>query len=226
MDEFRDNGLWVANDDYGVQKIKLTQEQYDAAIRELNKKGNNGKRFALNELHIIVMKKFLYLFLICICLQSCMDFSQKIEKVMSGSNIQIDSTTYEIDLQDALGVKISEIFLFPELTSNEEITEIIGISLPHKSLTWSWNNKYHIICIYDKQVTYDDLFESKNVCFEGNDTIWRFSKEFQDLYIQVFPGLRAPTFAKYQVFSNPNLLVTKELYDETNNTYWYKLCQK
>ena len=201
LDEFRDNGLWVANDDYGVQKIKLTQEQYDAAIRELNKKGNNGKRFALNELHIIVMKKFLYLFLICICLQSCMDFSQKIEKVMSGSNIQIDSTTYEIDLQD-------------------------GISLPHKSLTWSWNNKYHIICIYDKQVTYDDLFESKNVCFEGNDTVWRFSKEFQDLYIQVFPGLRAPTFAKYQVFSNPNLLVTKELYDETNNTYWYKLCQK
>ncbi len=98
LDEFRDNGLWVANDDYGVQKIKLTQEQYDAAIRELNKKGNNGKRFALNELHIIVMKKFLYLFLICICLQSCMDFSQKIEKVMSGSNIQIDSTTYEIDL--------------------------------------------------------------------------------------------------------------------------------
>ena len=35
-------------------------------------------------------------------MQSCMDFSQKIEKVMSGSNIQIDSTTYEIDLQDEL----------------------------------------------------------------------------------------------------------------------------
>lgn len=156
-------------------------------------------------------------------MQSCMDFSRKIEKAVSFSNVDIESTTYEIDLQDVLGVKISEIFLFPELTSNEEITEIIGISLPHKSLTWSWNNKYHIICIYDKQVTYDDLFESKNVCFEGNDTIWRFSKEFQDLYIQVFPGLRAPTFAKYKVFSNPNFLVTKQLSDEKKHTYIYTL---
>ena len=169
------------------------------------------------------MRKFIFLCIIILCMQSCMDFSQKIEKVMSGSNIQIDSTTYEIDLQDALGVKISEIFLFPELTSNEEITEITGICFPHKSLTWSWNTKYHIICIYDKQVTYDDLFDSKNVYFEGNDTVWNFSKEFQESYVHVFPRLRAPTSAKYKVFSNPNFLVTKQLSDEKKHTYIYTL---
>ncbi len=42
LDEFRDNGLWVANDDYGVQKIKLTQEQYDNAIQVLEQLDNNG----------------------------------------------------------------------------------------------------------------------------------------------------------------------------------------
>ena len=46
LNEFRDNGLWVgvqqADGLYKVQKKRITQEQYDAALKELNKKGNNG----------------------------------------------------------------------------------------------------------------------------------------------------------------------------------------
>jgi len=39
--------LWTAKgnekDGYTIQKTKLTDEQYNAVIKDINKKGNNGK---------------------------------------------------------------------------------------------------------------------------------------------------------------------------------------
>ena len=47
LKEFRKNGLWVgtkqADGTYSIQKKRITQEQYDSALKELNKKGENGK---------------------------------------------------------------------------------------------------------------------------------------------------------------------------------------
>ena len=44
--EFYENGLWTAslNKDGSatIEKTKITREQYNAAIIEINKKGNNG----------------------------------------------------------------------------------------------------------------------------------------------------------------------------------------
>jgi hypothetical protein len=46
MDEYKDNGLWTvsgnAKQGYSIQKSKISQEQYNAAIQEINKKGENG----------------------------------------------------------------------------------------------------------------------------------------------------------------------------------------
>ena len=44
--EFYTNGLWTAKKDkdgYHIEKSKITKEQYDNIIQELNKKGENGK---------------------------------------------------------------------------------------------------------------------------------------------------------------------------------------
>ena len=47
LKEFRKNGLWVGikqtDGSFSIQKKRITQEQYNAALKELNKKGNNGK---------------------------------------------------------------------------------------------------------------------------------------------------------------------------------------
>ena len=44
--EFHENGLWTASKDkngnISIQKTKITKEQYNAAIKEINKKGDNG----------------------------------------------------------------------------------------------------------------------------------------------------------------------------------------
>jgi hypothetical protein len=46
MQEYKDNGLWTASKNkdgsISIQKNKITQEQYKAAIQEINKKGENG----------------------------------------------------------------------------------------------------------------------------------------------------------------------------------------
>ena len=46
LKEFRKNGLWVGikqpDGSYSIQRKRITQEQYEAALKELNKKGNNG----------------------------------------------------------------------------------------------------------------------------------------------------------------------------------------
>lgn len=46
MNEYYQNGLWTAkhNDDgsYTIAKTRITTEQYNAAINEINKKGENG----------------------------------------------------------------------------------------------------------------------------------------------------------------------------------------
>ena len=44
--EFFAKGLWTVSgnetDGYSIQKTKITREQYNSAVREINKKGNNG----------------------------------------------------------------------------------------------------------------------------------------------------------------------------------------
>ena len=88
------------------------------------------------------MKKILIFFIICIGLQSCTDFSAKVENFVSERYGNADSSSvYEIDLQDILGEKINEVYIFGEITSNEEISEIIGIELPHRKMTMSWETK-------------------------------------------------------------------------------------
>ena len=51
LNEFRKNGLWVGikqtDGSYSIQKKRITQEQYEAALKELNKKGNNGKNICV-----------------------------------------------------------------------------------------------------------------------------------------------------------------------------------
>jgi len=46
LTEFHENGLWTANRNkdgsVSIQKTKITKAQYDAAIEEINKKGENG----------------------------------------------------------------------------------------------------------------------------------------------------------------------------------------
>ncbi len=46
MEEYHDNGLWTAKpNEYGgytIEKNKLTDEQYNAAIKEIDRKGENG----------------------------------------------------------------------------------------------------------------------------------------------------------------------------------------
>lgn len=46
MKEYYQSGLWTAehNDDgsYTVVKTRISTEQYNAAIKEINKKGENG----------------------------------------------------------------------------------------------------------------------------------------------------------------------------------------
>lgn len=39
LEEFRNDGLFMPN---SSKKIKLTQEEYDVALKEINKKGNDG----------------------------------------------------------------------------------------------------------------------------------------------------------------------------------------
>ena len=51
LNEFRKNGLWVGikqtDGSYSIQKKRITQEQYEAALKELNRKGNNGKNICV-----------------------------------------------------------------------------------------------------------------------------------------------------------------------------------
>ena len=46
MEEFLKNGLWTVeniNGEYRIQKTRITQEEYESAIKEINKKNENGK---------------------------------------------------------------------------------------------------------------------------------------------------------------------------------------
>ncbi|MDR0971051.1 MAG: RHS repeat-associated core domain-containing protein, partial [Bacteroidales bacterium] len=47
IDEFYKNGLWTVRDNgnnvFSIEKTKISKEQRDAAIKEIDKKGNNGK---------------------------------------------------------------------------------------------------------------------------------------------------------------------------------------
>ena len=177
------------------------------------------------------MKKFLILFLICAGLPGCMDFPAKVGHYVSKKYGDADSTSiYEIDLQDVLGVKISDVYVFGEVTSNEEISEIIGIELPHREMTWSWETKYRIICVYDKQVTYEELYEMKNVHFDGNDTIGHLSQECQDRFSQFHPGMTAATKCDYQVFHSPKMKVKRKILSKRKretcwpvSKYWFEL---
>lgn len=171
----------------------------------------------------IAMKKFLILFLICAGLPGCMNFPTKVGHYVSKKYGDADSTSvYEIDLQDVLGVKISDVYVFGEVTSNEEISEIIGIELPHRRMTWSWETKYRIICVYDKQVTYEELYTRSNVFINGNDTIWHFSPQCIDRYSQFHPGMTAATWCKYKVFHSPKMKIKREPFDKDERyEYWY-----
>ena len=162
---------------------------------------------------------------------SCADFPSKVENYVLMHYGNGDSTViYKIDMKDVLGVDISDVYVFHELTSSEEIAEIIGIKLPHKEITWSWDTKYRIVCIQDKKITYDELYEMKNIRFVGNDTTWHLSKECQDLYSQYYPGMTAPTLCKYQVFHSSQMNIKrkvlskreKEAYQSISK-YWYEL---
>ncbi|MBR3564956.1 MAG: hypothetical protein IKN91_01315 [Paludibacteraceae bacterium] len=46
LQDFKDNGFWIAdpqpNGKILIKRTCISQQQYDAAIKELNKKGNNG----------------------------------------------------------------------------------------------------------------------------------------------------------------------------------------
>lgn len=137
---------------------------------------------------------------------SCVDFPRKVESYVLTQYGKGDSTSiYPIDMKDVLRVNISKIYIFPEPTSSEEISEIIGIKLPHREMTWSWDSKYHIICTQDKQITYEELYEMKNVYFIGNDTTWHLTKECQELYSQYNPGMTAPAWCEYQVFHSSQM---------------------
>ena len=140
------------------------------------------------------MKKKMFLFIICTCMVSCVDFPRKIENYVLIQYGNGDTTSIIIDLQDVLGVDMSKVYVFSEPTSSEEISEIIGIKLPHKEITWSWETKYHIICVQGKQITYEEIYKMKNVCFVGNDTTWHLSKECQDLYSHYYLGMTAPSW--------------------------------
>ena len=124
------------------------------------------------------MKKILIFLIICVGLSSCTDFSAKVENFVSERYGEADSSAvYEIDLQDILGERINEVYIFGEITSNEEISEIIGIELPHRKMTMSWETKYRIVCVYGKQVTYEELYTKRNVFIDGNATIFYFSQK-------------------------------------------------
>ena len=192
------------------------------------------------EQRMIVMKKIMFLLIICTCTASCLDFSRKVERADFPGKVESfvltqygkgDSTsTHVIDMQDVLGVKINQVYVFSEPTSNEEISEIIGIKLPHREMTWSWDSKYRIICTQDKQITYEELYEMKNVCFIGNDTIWNLTKECQELYSQYNPGMTAPTHCNYQVFCSSRMSVKKKVLSKREidkcqpiSKYWFEL---
>ena len=45
LDEYKINGLWQVkneNNSYKIERIKLSQEQYDAALKVIEPKGDNG----------------------------------------------------------------------------------------------------------------------------------------------------------------------------------------
>ena len=183
-----------------------------------------GKMLAWNKLYDTAMKKVLYFFTICICMVSCADFSSKVERYVSEKHAETDTMSfYEIDLQDVLDKRISEVYVFGEVTSNEEISEIIGIELPHRKTTMSWDTKYHIVCVYDKLVTYEELYTKKNVSIDGNDTTWYFSKKCQDIYSQFHPGMTPPAWCQYKVFHSPKMRVNIEpLNKNERKEYWHK----
>ena len=177
------------------------------------------------------MKNSLFLFIICTCMVSCMDFPSKVENYVLSQYGYGDSVfIYTIDMQDVLGVDISNVYVFSEITSSEEISEIIGIELPHKEITWSWDTKYRIICIQDKRITYEELYEMKNICFVGNDTTWHLSKDCQDLYSHYYPGMTSPTLCAYQVFRSSRMNVKRKVLSNRErkacrpiSRYWYEL---
>ena len=170
------------------------------------------------------MKKILIFFIICVGLPSCTDFSAKVENFVSERYGDADSSSvYEIDLQDIIGKRINEVYIFGEITSNEEISEIIGIELSRRKMTMSWETKYRIVCVYDKQVTYEELYTKRNVSIDGNDTIFYFSQKCQDLYSQFHPGMTAPTFCDYKVFHSPKMKVKREpLSKNEEKEHWHK----
>ena len=189
---------------------------------------------------MIVMKKIMFLLIICTCTASCLDFFKesrtadfpgKVESFVLTQYGKGDSTsTHVIDMQDILGVKINKVYVFPEPTSNEEISEIIGIKLPHREMTWSWDTKYRIICTQNKQITYEELYEMKNVYFVGNDTTWHLSKKCQDIYSQFHPGMTPPTWCNYEVFHSPKMNVKRKVLSKKEretcrpiSKYWYEL---
>ena len=164
-----------------------------------------------------------YYIIICITLTSCADFSRKVEKYLSVNYAKTEwSSTQIMDLQEVLNVSIDEVYVFPELTSHEEISEIIGVSLPSRETSWSWDQKWHLLCLYKGQVAYEEVYKQMNIFFTGNDTLWNFEQSFIDKWNHT--GVIPPSTCEYKVFRSP-LFMIRKLRNEKLKKYDYFLFQ-
>lgn len=132
-----------------------------------------------------------------------------------------------IDFADIFNENISDIYVFSAISSELEISEVIGAAYKEFFPTIMWDDYKQIyIFMNEGQIVYKQIVESmKRLDFCEGESIYEFSPQSLDKFEKEEPGEIHSERCYYQHYLSPKMKVVKTLHEERRHfpTY-YGLC--